>query len=87
MYFQENLSVKIVIRVTDKAVFSTTGNHLSNIETLLLQGVWKDQKYPQIASETGYSIEYLKNDIGPKLWKRLSQVFGERVKKAGVAEL
>ena len=84
MYSQENTSFKIVVRLTDRAVFSRTGKHLSNVETLVLQGAWKGQKYPQIASETGYAIEYLKNCIGPQLWRRLSETFGETVKKANV---
>lgn len=84
MYSQENTSLKIVVRLTDRAVFSRTGKHLSNIETQVLQGAWKGQKYPQIASETGYAIEYLKNCIGPQLWRRLSETFGEKIKKANV---
>lgn len=84
MHLQENTNFKIVVRFTDNAVFSRTGKHLSNTETLVLKGTWKGLKYPQIAAENGYTIEYLKNDIGPKLWRRLSETFGEKVKKANV---
>ncbi len=78
------ISLKVVIIFTDKAVFSNTGKHLSNIEVLVLQETLKDKKYPEIASSHGYTIEYLKNDVGPKLWRRLSYVFGEKVNKANV---
>ncbi|NEO98203.1 MAG: hypothetical protein F6K58_05820 [Symploca sp. SIO2E9] len=84
MYSQENTNFKVVVKFTDSAVFSRTGKHLSNTENMVLQGTLKGLKYPQIAAENGYTIEYLKNDIGPKLWKRLSEVFGEKVKKANV---
>ncbi|NEO33544.1 MAG: hypothetical protein F6K36_24585 [Symploca sp. SIO3C6] len=84
MYSQKNTNSRIVVKFTDSAVFSKTGKHLSNIETMVLQGTWKGLKYPQIAAENGYTIEYLKNDIGPKLWKRLSETFGEKIKKANV---
>ncbi|MEA5594301.1 NB-ARC domain-containing protein [Rivularia sp. UHCC 0363] len=58
-----------------------TGKHLSNIEVLVLRGSWKSQKYNQIAAEGGYTDEYLKNDVGPKLWKRLSQALGKKINK------
>lgn len=78
------ISLKVVIIFTDKAVFSETGKHLSNIESLVLQETLNGKKYPEIASDNGYAIEYLKNDVGPKLWRRLSITFGEKVSKANV---
>ena len=75
---------KIVIRLADNEVFSKTGKHLSKIENLVLEGTWKGLKYPQIAIENGYASEYLRNDIGPKLWRRLSKAFEEKVCKANV---
>ncbi|GBF82088.1 hypothetical protein [Aphanothece sacrum] len=78
------ISFKVVIILTDKAVFSNTGKHLSNIEVLVLQETLNGKKYPEIASNHGYTIEYLKNDVGPKLWRRLSYTFGEKVNKANV---
>ncbi|MDJ0599505.1 MAG: hypothetical protein QNJ37_11760 [Crocosphaera sp.] len=78
------VSLKVVVVFTDKAVFSQTGKHLSNIESLVLQETLNGKKYPEIASENGYTIEYLKNDVGPKLWRRLTCAFGEKVNKSNV---
>lgn len=75
---------KIIVRLTDNAVFSKTGKHLSSTEILVLEGTWKGLKYNQIATENGYASEYLRNDVGPKLWKRLSQAFKENICKANV---
>ena len=75
---------KIIVRLTDSAVFSRTGKHLSSTEVLVLEGTWKGLKYPQIATENGYASEYLRNDVGPKLWKRLSEAFEEKICKANV---
>ncbi|MGK7941439.1 MAG: hypothetical protein AB4062_15080 [Crocosphaera sp.] len=80
----KKISFKVVLIFTDKQVFSNTGKHLSNIESLVLQESLNGKKYPEIAAENGYTIEYLKNDVGPKLWRRLSCTFGEKVNKANV---
>ena len=32
-------------------------------------GAWEDATYEQIADRSGYSINYLQRDLGPKLWK------------------
>ncbi len=84
MNHQRSYECKIVVWLTDSAVFSRTGKHLSSTEVLVLEGTWKGLKYPQIATENGYASEYLRNDVGPKLWKRLSEAFEEKICKANV---
>ncbi|HEY9671875.1 MAG TPA: ATP-binding protein, partial [Waterburya sp.] len=78
---EEQISFQAVLRLVDTSVFTSTGKHLSNIEVIVLRGSWQGQRYPQIATENGYALDYLKNDIGPQLWKRLSQALGEKVSK------
>ena len=84
MNHQRSNDCRIIVRLTDSEVFSKTGKHLSNTEILVLEGTWKGLKYPQIATENGYASEYLRNDVGPKLWKRLSEAFEEKICKANV---
>ncbi|MBV6623636.1 MAG: RNA polymerase subunit sigma-24 [Rivularia sp. (in: Bacteria)] len=76
-----NILFQEVLTLVENLIMSRTGKHLSNIEVLVLRGSWQGYKYNQIASEGGYTDEYLKNDIGPKLWKRLSQALGKKVTK------
>lgn len=78
------ITFKQVLGLVDELVVSTTGKHLSNVEILVLHGTWQGKKYSQIAAENNYTLEYLKNDIGPKLWQLLSQVLAEKVTKANV---
>lgn len=54
---------------------------LSDVETLILRGAWKQQTYEAIAEKTGYSANYLRKDVGPKLWRDLSIALGEPVSK------
>ncbi len=70
-----------VLILVEGLIMAKTGKQLSNIDVLVLRGSWKGDKYSQIAANGGYTDEYLKNDIGPKLWKRLSQALGKKVTK------
>ncbi|MDJ0697408.1 ATP-binding protein [Mastigocoleus sp. MO_188.B34] len=83
-FFSNDITFKQVLGLVDELVVAKTGKHLSNIEILVLFGTWQGKKYSQIAAENNYTLEYLKNDIGPKLWQILSQVLSEKVTKANV---
>jgi hypothetical protein len=69
------------LAVANAAVFDRFGRYLSDVETAILRGSWQRQTYEKIADASGYSISYLTRDIGPKLWKLLSQALGESVSK------
>ena len=70
-----------VLKVTDAVVFDKTGKHLSDAQRAVVQGTWARQKYREIALTYRCTPEYLKQDVGPKLWRLLSDEFGERVNK------
>jgi hypothetical protein len=74
----------VALKVVDAAVFASTSRHLRNIEVDVLRGALLGQRYDQIAEETGYAPEYIKHDVGPKLWQLLSQSFGEKVSKTNL---
>ncbi len=76
-----HISFQEVLGLVENLVMAKTGKHLSNTEVLVLRGSWKGHKYNQIAAEGGYTDEYLKNDVGPKLWKRLSQALEKKINK------
>jgi hypothetical protein len=75
------LPPNVGLEIADAAVLSTTSRHLSPLEILILQGALQGKPYDEIAAESGYSPEYLKNNVGPRLWKLLSRSLGERVSK------
>jgi hypothetical protein len=65
--------------ITDSIIFETTGKHLSDVEVSILEGAWLRKTYQDIALEQDYSTEYLRQDVGFKLWRKLSNVLEERV--------
>lgn len=70
-----------MLETADKAVFAQTGKHLNEAEMKVLEGAWQKKDYSQMAEDCGYSVSYLKRDIGPRLWKLLSEALGEEVSK------
>jgi hypothetical protein len=71
-----------VLKAVNTAVFASEGRHLTQVEEDVLRGAWLDLTYPEIAKTSSYSLNYLKQDVGPNLWKLLSRVLGEEVGKS-----
>jgi AAA-like domain len=72
------------LNLADTAVFTKTKKHLKNIEIAVLKGALQGKKYDEIAEENGYAPEYIKHDVGPKLWQTLSSSLGEKVSKTNL---
>lgn len=79
--YSSSLSVQIGIQTADAALFEATSRHLNTIEVVILEGALQGKRYEEMATESGYSPEYLKNNVGPKLWKLLSEALGEHISK------
>lgn len=75
MNFEEGL------QILDGAVFSQSHRHLKDVEIIILKGSWQGLNYEEIATKEGYAAKYLRQDVGFKLWRLLSEVLGEEVNK------
>jgi len=73
-----------VIKVINATVLEKTNAPLSDPEKTVLRGSWQGETYEQIAHNSDYSLNYLKRDVGPNLWKRLSSVLEQEVSKANI---
>ncbi len=78
---EQIIPFELALKLADAAVFAKNSRHLRNIEVAVLRGAWLGQKYDKIALESGYAPEYIKHDVGPKLWHILSSSLGEKVNK------
>ena len=56
---------------------------LNKIQELVFRESWSGQSYMDIAKRWGYESDYVK-DAGARLWKRLSNAFGEKVTKTNL---
>ena len=72
-----------IVSFLDNLVFERKGYYLNDTQRALLIACLSREKitYRKIAQEHGYSDKYFKQDIGPKLWKLISEVCEEKVKK------
>lgn len=75
------MNLEEVVEAVDAAVFTRGGRHLSLVEIVVLRGAWQGLTYEQTAETCQYSLTYIKQAAGPKFWKLLSEVFGEKVSK------
>jgi WD40 repeat protein len=69
------------LHVANSVVFTKVGRRLNEVEAAILLGALQEQTYEQIAEVSGYSLSYIKRNVGPKLWSLLEQAFGEHVSK------
>lgn len=75
------MNVEEACQAADTAVFTKTGQHLSDVQMFILRGALQGQTYEQIAATSHYSISYVKKFAGPALWELLSQGLDEPVSK------
>ncbi|MBR8831419.1 MAG: hypothetical protein N5P05_000904 [Chroococcopsis gigantea SAG 12.99] len=73
-------------KAAEKAVQSHFAENLKDVEILVLQGAWEGLTYEDMAEKYHLSLNYLRSDVGSKLWKKLSEAFGETVTKTNFKE-
>jgi hypothetical protein len=56
---------------------------LSYIQEIVFLGTWQGKRYREIATESGYDYDYVK-EVGFQLWQNLSQVLDRKVTKKNV---
>jgi WD40 repeat protein len=78
---QMSLNLEKLVEFVDEAVHRKTSRRLRDVEVWIFKGAWNDQTYGEIADEHNYTSQYLQQDIGPKFWRLLSDVFEEQLSK------
>ncbi|RCJ40942.1 hypothetical protein A6770_36850 [Nostoc minutum NIES-26] len=79
MNLEKSLSIEKILEILEARVFEQTGRYLSKAEKAVIKGTWENKEYSQIASDSGYSLQYLQTGVGPQLWAMLSEVIGDGV--------
>jgi internalin A len=70
-----------LLEFVDQKIFNLKQRRLRDVECFILDGSWKGQTYGEIADKHNYTYQYLQQDVGPKLWKLLSDIFKEPLSK------
>ncbi|MBW4620613.1 MAG: pentapeptide repeat-containing protein [Cyanosarcina radialis HA8281-LM2] len=77
---EDELSIKQALSTVDKILGDQT---LDNLTELVFYQTWEGKSYGEISESTGYSEEYIKRK-GHVLWKQLSSILHEDVKKLNI---
>ncbi|KYC43101.1 hypothetical protein WA1_13445 [Scytonema hofmannii PCC 7110] len=75
------MNLEEVIKTIDSVILTNTGQHLRDVEAVVLRGAWQAKTYEQIAETCQYSLGYIKQVAAPRLWKLLSEALGEDISK------
>ncbi len=81
------MKLESVYDTLDSAVFKNQARHLTKVEALILEGALCNKTYDDISRQSPYSLNYLKRDVGPKLWRLLSSVFKTNISKKNFREV
>ena len=75
------MNTEEVLSIANQAVSKLTSKYLSDLQSELLKASYENQTYEEFAETHGYCIDYIKKDVGSKLWHLLSEALGEKVTK------
>ena len=77
------MDLEHALEVANSVVFAKVGRRLNEVEAAILLGALQEQTYEQIAYVSGYSLSYIKRNVGPKLWSLLEQVVLQKLLRTG----
>ena len=80
------MEIQDALHWTDNLIFDQTGKHLASLHRAILLGAWEGKGYQDIAQEYHCSGDHVKKSAS-ELWKLLSELLGEDVKKKNVRSL
>lgn len=86
MSSESELTWEEVYEAVNNAVYQKFGEYMKDSEVEVLQGCWEGKTYPKIAVRGNYSSSYIGRNIGPDLWKKLTEALGEKVSKTNFRE-
>jgi hypothetical protein len=74
------MTIEEVIEWVESTLETNTGKQLTSPEKQILKAAWLNETYSAIAESLYMSVGHIK-DLAYLLWKRLSNLFGEKVTK------
>ncbi len=75
------MNLEQILDLLNSQLLDRENRCLNSTELIVLQGIWQNQTYNEIAQQEGYSSGYFANVVAPELWRRLSSLTGKRVTK------
>jgi serine/threonine-protein kinase len=72
------MTAEAALELVERLVYDHSGAYLSDLERQVFLGSWQGQTYEEI-----YPLhpEYIEKSVGYRLWRKLSDILGEKVSK------
>ncbi|OAB59400.1 AAA family ATPase [Phormidium willei BDU 130791] len=80
------MEIQEALQWTDRLLLKTTGKHLDTLQRAILEGAWQGKGYKEIAKEYHCTNDHVRKSASD-LWKLLSELLEEDVKKKNVRSL
>jgi len=77
----DSIKLDFILETINGKLLETKNPPLNTAEIIVLQGIWDSKTYNIVAEETSYSSSYLSNVVAPELFRRISDIIGQRVTK------
>ncbi|MCF2147964.1 AAA-like domain-containing protein [Desmonostoc muscorum LEGE 12446] len=75
------MAIDFILDILNRKLVEIKEDPLHSTEILVLQGICENKTYEAIAQEERYSCGYITNVVAPRLYQKLSLLFGRRVNK------
>ncbi|BAY76573.1 hypothetical protein NIES25_30250 [Nostoc linckia NIES-25] len=75
------MPIDFILDILNRKLVEIQEDPLHSTEILVLQGVCENKTYEEIAQEQRYSCGYITNVVAPRLYRKVSLLFGRRVNK------
>ena len=74
------MDVTEILQFVDSLVYEHTGKHLNDVQRAVVEGAYQRKTYSEIGENNNFHTNHL-SDVGGNLWKLLSEILDEDVKK------
>jgi hypothetical protein len=75
------MNITEVLQLIDERLIERDKKPLNTIQKAIFEGSWQGQSYQEIGNEYHRSETHIREE-GAKLWKLLSDAFGEEIRKS-----
>ncbi|NEP77838.1 MAG: serine/threonine protein kinase [Okeania sp. SIO3B3] len=75
------MKLDFIVETINRKLLEAKNHPLNTVEIIIIRGIWENKTYNIVAEETSYSSSYLSNVIAPELFRRISDIIGQRVTK------
>jgi WD40 repeat protein len=71
-----------ILGILNSALLDKRNRGLKGAEKVLVDGIWLGLKYEEIAEQSDHKVQYLKNTVGPALFRDLREAIDPKIGKA-----